>query len=261
MHPPRSASGSPGPHSTASCRRSHALTCGSPPPRRVAVVPRAGAVFPLLPPDHQSGPIHRCTRLWLTCSPERPNNTAADIRSTASPAPTPPAAFATVHPGASSGSDSSIPPSLSGRRRTPLLNAYSPRTCSTAPSGLRAPGRFFGSPTAALLGPDQIRHLRVLVTQLLGFLRLAHIHAAVLYFRGVERVLGHATSPATSSTLRPASTCFSASIICASVCLLFDILPFPFFRATHTQLYAETGKQAKVHNRVRHPWEFRSKPK
>src|SRR5271165_7181745 len=36
------------------------------------------------------------------------------------------------------------------------------------------------------------------------------------------------TSRATSSTLRPASNCFSAPIICASVCLLFDILfPFP----------------------------------
>src|ERR1700751_3581618 len=31
-------------------------------------------------------------------------------------------------------------------------------------------------------------------------------------------------SRATSSTLRPASTCFSAAIICASVCLLFDML-------------------------------------
>jgi hypothetical protein len=32
---------------------------------------------------------------------------------------------------------------------------------------------------------------------------------------------------ATSSALRPASNCFSAPIICASVCLLFDFFPFP----------------------------------
>src|ERR1019366_251900 len=36
------------------------------------------------------------------------------------------------------------------------------------------------------------------------------------------------TSRATSSTLRPASNCFSAPIICASMCLLFDIPSSPF---------------------------------
>jgi hypothetical protein len=33
------------------------------------------------------------------------------------------------------------------------------------------------------------------------------------------------TFRATPSALRPASNCFSAPIICASVCLLFDVLP------------------------------------
>jgi hypothetical protein len=51
------------------------------------------------------------------------------------------------------------------------------------------------------------------------------------------------TSRATSSTFRPASNCFSAPIISASVCLLFDIpLPLSFVR-NHTQLRSETGDQ------------------
>ena len=45
---------------------------------------------------------------------------------------------------------------------------------------------------------------------------------------------------------RPGSTCFSAPIICASVCLLFDILSSPFFRTNHTQLCAETGEQVSL---------------
>src|ERR1700674_2994630 len=53
------------------------------------------------------------------------------------------------------------------------------------------------------------------------------------------------TSRATSSALRPASNCFSAPIICASVCLLFDILSSPSFRTNHTQLCAETGEQVR----------------
>src|SRR5271154_4594692 len=51
------------------------------------------------------------------------------------------------------------------------------------------------------------------------------------------------TSRATSSALRPASICFSAPIIRASVCLLFDMPSSPFFRTNHTQLCAETGEQ------------------
>jgi hypothetical protein len=45
--------------------------------------------------------------------------------------------------------------------------------------------------------------------------------------------------------LRPASNCFSAPIICASVCLLFDIpLPLSFVR-NHNQIRAETGDQVR----------------
>src|SRR5579864_4599802 len=51
------------------------------------------------------------------------------------------------------------------------------------------------------------------------------------------------TSRATSSTARPASTCFRAAIICASVCLLLDIHSSPFFRKNHTQLCANLGEQ------------------
>jgi hypothetical protein len=51
----------------------------------------------------------------------------------------------------------------------------------------------------------------------------------ILCLPRVDRVLRYATSRATSSALRPTSSCFSAPIICASVCLLFDIPSSPFF--------------------------------
>src|SRR5208283_3062473 len=53
-------------------------------------------------------------------------------------------------------------------------------------------------------------------------------------FQAYSVCLDTPTSRATSSTFRPASTCFSAPIICASVCLLFDILFSPSFRKNHT---------------------------
>jgi hypothetical protein len=53
------------------------------------------------------------------------------------------------------------------------------------------------------------------------------------------------TSRATSSALRPASNCFSAPIICASVCLLFDMPLSPFLRRNHTQIRAEIGEQVR----------------
>jgi CheY-like chemotaxis protein len=46
--------------------------------------------------------------------------------------------------------------------------------------------------------------------------------------------------------LRPASNCFSAPIICASVCLLFDILPSPFLRRNHIQFRADSGDQVTM---------------
>src|SRR5208283_2252941 len=65
-------------------------------------------------------------------------------------------------------------------------------------------------------------------------------------FQAYSVCLDTPTSRATSSTFRPASTCFSAPIICASVCLLFDIPRSPFFRTNHTQLCAETGEQVRL---------------
>ncbi len=44
------------------------------------------------------------------------------------------------------------------------------------------------------------------------------------------------TSRATSSAFRPASSCLSAPIICASLCLLFDIVP-----ETNSQCALEIG--------------------
>ena len=63
------------------------------------------------------------------------------------------------------------------------------------------------------------------------------------------------TSRATSSTFRPASTCFSAPIICASVCLLLDIHFSPFFRKNHTQFCAERRDQ--VNPKCLSPYTFR----
>ena len=51
------------------------------------------------------------------------------------------------------------------------------------------------------------------------------------------------TSRATSSAFRPASSCFSAPIICASVCLLLDMLLPLSFAENHTQLCSERGDQ------------------
>lgn len=81
---------------------------------------------------------------------------------------------------------------------------------------------------------------------MLRFLRLAHSHAAVLCLSGVDRVLRYTHFPrATSSALRPASSCFSAPIIYASVAC-FDRPSSHSFRTNHTQLWAETGEQVKL---------------
>jgi hypothetical protein len=66
---------------------------------------------------------------------------------------------------------------------------------------------------------------------------------------GIER--DTPTSRATSSALRPASICFNAPIICASVCLLFDILPPLSFVRNHTQLRAERRDRVKVRSMSR----------
>jgi len=130
------------------------------------------------------------------------------------------------------------------------LKAYCCSICSTAAFIATSSIRFFGSATAALpCVQSQIRHQlakpRALIPQLLGFLRLAHVHPTVLRLPGIDGVLPHPHSRATSSTFRPASTCFSAAIICASVCLLFDILR-PFQIRFHIRLCAEFGEQVST---------------
>lgn len=46
---------------------------------------------------------------------------------------------------------------------------------------------------------------------------------------------------ATSSVVRPASTCFSAAIICASVCLLRLMHPSPFLRPNRIPKWTDSG--------------------
>lgn len=52
------------------------------------------------------------------------------------------------------------------------------------------------------------------------------------------------TSRATSSAFRPASVCLTAAIICASVCLLLDIVPRLPEYENRTRFCAENGDQA-----------------
>src|SRR6202034_4813165 len=104
----------------------------------------------------------------------------ADTRSAASTAPTRPVACAAVRRGVWSGSSTSLPPSPSARNP----GAGSLRTCSAAsprpPAGLRAPSVFCNHRFQHLFVQAQIHHQllqpRILVPQLLRFLRLAHLH-------------------------------------------------------------------------------------
>jgi hypothetical protein len=75
---------------------------------------------------------------------------------------------------------------------------------------------------------DQLLQPRILITELLGLLRLAYLHAAIRRLPWVPGVPADATSRPTSSAFRPSTNCFSAATICASVCLLYEIPPSPF---------------------------------
>src|SRR5579875_3327598 len=57
-------------------------------------------------------------------------------------------------------------------------------------------------------------------------------------------------SRATSSVVRPASTCFSAAMICASVCLLLLIRPSPFLRPDRIPIWTDSGGQVSGKNRL-----------
>src|SRR5208337_4581133 len=123
----------------------------------------------------------------------------ADTRNAASTSPTPPVACAAVHRCVLSGSNNSPPRSRSARKP----GAGSLRTSSAAnprpPAGLRAPSVFCDQRLQHLFVQAQIDHqllqLRVLIPQLLRFLRLAHVHPAVLRLPGVDRVLRHSHFP------------------------------------------------------------------
>src|SRR4029077_17876216 len=71
------------------------------------------------------------------------------------------------------------------------------------------------------------RYFSAAFTQLLRFLRLAHIHATVFRRLVVERMRGHPHLSCHVFHLSPPSTCCRAPIICASV--LTDICCSPFF--------------------------------
>ena len=142
-------------------------------------------------------------------------------------APTPPAAPAASSSASSPDSDTLLHRHATARKPGAALKAYSCRTCSTAAFWLRAPSVFSDHRLQRFLVQAQIRHQlpqpRVLIAQLLGFLRFAYIHPAILRLPGIDRVLRHPLPAPRLPTLRPASTCFNAAIICASVCLLLDI--------------------------------------
>ena len=87
---------------------------------------------------------------------------------------------------------------------------------------------FFRITDCNLLVQRQVRHQLaqplVLIPQLLGLLRLAGVHPAVLRLPRVQRVLADAHPPVPRPPPCPASICFSAAIISASVCRLRDML-------------------------------------
>jgi hypothetical protein len=70
-------------------------------------------------------------------------------------------------------------------------------------------------------------HLRRPRPATAGFLRFAHAYPALLRLPGVDRVLRHAHFSRHVVRLAPRFQLFSAAIICASACLLLDMLLLP----------------------------------
>jgi hypothetical protein len=73
------------------------------------------------------------------------------------------------------------------------------------------------------LGEEVRAHLEEKTEQLMRLENLPRAEARQAALRAFGN-LALIEERATSSTFRPASTCFCAAIICASVCLLFDML-------------------------------------
>jgi hypothetical protein len=65
-------------------------------------------------------------------------------------------------------------------------------------------------------------------------------------------LLRHPTSRATSSTVRPAPTCLKAAIICASVCLLRDML----VRLSFAKIILRFVQKEGIRLRKRDSWRF-----
>jgi hypothetical protein len=138
---------------------------------------------------------------------------------------------ATIHHHDGFHSGNSISALPSARRRGARWHGTPPASASPLPFVLRAQGVFSDHRLQHILVQTQIRYQllqpRVLIAQMLDLFRFAHIHVAVLRLPGIDRVFETPYSRATSSTVRPASTCFGAAIICASVCLLL-LITHPF---------------------------------
>src|SRR6185437_2150638 len=170
----------------------------SAPPAACPRVRNASASFagsPTPPPDTRDGVFCGSPVLRFVAAARA----VVDIRSAASLAPAPPAASATARPSAAIGNDTSSPPPPSARKPGAHLPRIPPAASSRPPAGLRAPSVFCDHRLQHLFVQAQIHHqflqLCVLIAQLLGFLRFVHIHAAVLRFPGVDRVLRHAHFP------------------------------------------------------------------
>lgn len=75
---------------------------------------------------------------------------------------------------------------------------------------------------------DHLLQAPVLVLQCPEAFRLTHVHAALLRLPVVGRLIGDAQLAGKILRRRPASSCFTASMICSSVYFVFFISKAPF---------------------------------
>ena len=115
--------------------------------------------------------------------------------------------------------------------------------------GLRAKSVFCNRRFQHLPIQTQVRHQLlqppVLVFQLFEPPRFVHFQPAILGFPRVDRMLGHAILPRHLVRRPPCSTCFSAEMICASVCLLLLMDRSLFQIRNHTRCCADLGEQVR----------------
>ena len=115
------------------------------------------------------------------------------------------------------------------------------------------------------LGSATLAQTRVLIPQLLRFLRLAHVHAAVLRLPGVDRVLrySHFSRHVFGLCVRPPVVSAPRSSLLPCACSSPSPFPFSFVR-DHTRTCAERRDQVKegaphVSRRSRHEY-YRPSP-